>query len=66
MSVTDGTPAADEIKKNNDPIFAIGVNQNNLVHLEALASTGENGIRHFFHVRSYDVLDSIGKYINRK
>lgn len=64
VSVTDGTPAADEIKKDNNPIFAIGINQNNLVHLESLASTGDNGIRHFFHVRTYEVLDSIGKYIN--
>jgi hypothetical protein len=23
VSVTDGTPAADEIKKNNNPLFAI-------------------------------------------
>jgi hypothetical protein len=66
VSVTDGNQAANEIKKTNNPIFAIGVNNNNLVHLESIASTGVNGIRHFFHIRSYDVLQSIGKYINRK
>jgi hypothetical protein len=66
-SYTDGTPAADEIKsKNNNALFAIGVSQSKLLHLESLASTGDNGIKHFFHIRGYDVLESIGKYLNRK
>eukprot|EP01054_Gregarina_sp_Poly1_P006076 Gregarina_sp_Poly_1__6075@NODE_3205_length_1277_cov_20_744628_g2035_i0_p1_GENE_NODE_3205_length_1277_cov_20_744628_g2035_i0NODE_3205_length_1277_cov_20_744628_g2035_i0_p1_ORF_typecomplete_len367_score22_55VWA/PF00092_28/5_9e28CBM_14/PF01607_24/6_7e17CBM_14/PF01607_24/5_4e03CBM_14/PF01607_24/8_8e03VWA_2/PF13519_6/5e15VWA_3/PF13768_6/4_2e12VWA_CoxE/PF05762_14/2_2e10Sushi/PF00084_20/1_1e03Sushi/PF00084_20/4_9e05DUF2201/PF09967_9/0_002vWATerFlike/PF10138_9/0_016DUF1194/PF06707_11/0_024Peripla_BP_6/P len=65
VSSTDGTPAADIIKANNNPLFAIGVASTNLVHLETLASVGTNGIRHFFHTRNYDVLKSIGEYINR-
>jgi hypothetical protein len=67
MSETDGTPAADIIKKAGHPIFAIGIDpNNNLVHLEALASTGKNGIKHFFHVTSFEALENIGKYLNRK
>jgi hypothetical protein len=67
VSSTDGTPAADEIKKNGNPLFTIGIHQGtNLVHLEDLASTGDNGIKHFFHLTTYEALESIGKYLNRK
>ena len=67
VSTTDGTPAADAIKKAGNPLFAIGVDaNNNLVHLESLSSTGDNGIKHFFHVRNYEALENIGKYLNRK
>jgi hypothetical protein len=67
VSVTDGTPAADEVKRNGNPLFAIGIDQGtNLVHLESLASTGDNGIKHFFHLRTYEALENIGKYLNRK
>jgi hypothetical protein len=67
VSVTDGTPAADEIKRNGNPLFAIGIDKGtNLVHLEKLASTGDNGIKHFFHIRTYEALEDIGKYLNRK
>ena len=67
ISTTDGTPAADVIKKAGNPLFAIGIDTNtNLVHLESLASTGDYGIKHFFHVRGYDALANIGKYLNRK
>ncbi|GFG35330.1 hypothetical protein Cfor_11731, partial [Coptotermes formosanus] len=65
VSQTDGTPAADEIKRNGNPLFAIGIDQGtNLVHLEKLASTGDDGIKHFFHVRTYEALENIGKYLN--
>jgi len=67
ISSTDGTSAADVIKKGGNPLFAIGIDSNNnLVHLESLASTGDNGIKHFFHVTSYEALENIGKYLNRK
>ena len=67
MSETDGTPAADIIKNAGNPLFAIGIDsQNNLVHLESLSSTGENGIKHFFHITSYEALENVGKYLNRK
>jgi hypothetical protein len=67
ISTTDGTPAANIIKNAGNPLFAIGIDStNNLVHLESLASAGENGIRHFFHVTSYEALKHIGKYLNRK
>jgi len=67
QSETDGTPAADVIKKTGNPLFAIGIgSSNNLVHLESLSSTGENGIKHFFHVTNYEALENIGKYLNRK
>jgi len=67
ISSTDGTPAADIIKNAGNPLFAIGIHpQNYLVHLESLSSTGENGIKHFFHLRSYEALENIGKYLNRK
>jgi hypothetical protein len=67
MSQTDGTPAADEIKKAGNPIFAIGIDSfNNLVHLEELSSRGDNGIKHFFHIKTYETLENIGKYLNRK
>jgi hypothetical protein len=66
-SSTDGTPAADAIKKAGNPLFTIGIDWNsNLVHLESLSSTGDNGIKHFFHVRSYELLENIRKYLNRK
>ncbi|XP_021913984.1 sushi, von Willebrand factor type A, EGF and pentraxin domain-containing protein 1-like [Zootermopsis nevadensis] len=64
VSTTDGTPAANEIKSKNNALFTIGVSQSKLLHLESLASTGDNGIKHFFHIRSYDILQSIGKYLN--
>lgn len=63
-STTDGTPAADKIKAAGHPLFTIGVAQTRLLHLESLASAGDNGIKHFFHIRSYAVLESIGQYIN--
>ena len=67
ISETDGTPAANVIKNAGNPLFAIGIDtNNNLVHLESLASTGDNGIRHFFHIRNYEALENIGKYLNRK
>jgi hypothetical protein len=67
ISQTDGTPAADIIKKAGNPLFAIGIDStNNLVHLEALSSMGDNGIKHFFHITSYEALESIGQYLNRK
>jgi hypothetical protein len=67
MSETDGTPAADIIKGAGNPIFAIGIDSNtNLVHLENLSSTGDHGIKHFFHITSYEALENIGKYLNRK
>jgi hypothetical protein len=67
FSSTDGTPAADIIKKAGNPLFAIGIeSNNNLVHLEEIASMGDNGIKHFFHISGYDVLESIGQYLNRK
>lgn len=67
QSSTDGTTAADVIKKVGNPLFAIGIDwNNNLVHLESLSSTGDDGIKHFFHVRSYEALENIGKYLNRK
>ena len=67
ISDTDGNPAADIIKKAGNPLFAIGIDSdNNLVHLESLASTGANGIKHFFHITSYEALDNIGKYLNGK
>jgi CO dehydrogenase/acetyl-CoA synthase epsilon subunit len=67
ISTTDGTPAADVIKKAGNPLFAIGIDaNNNLVHLESLSSTGDNGIKHFFHITSYEALENIGKYLNRK
>jgi hypothetical protein len=67
ISETDGTPAADEIKKAGNPLFAIGIDLNSsLVHLESLSSIGDNGIKNFFHIRSYDALENIGKYLNRK
>jgi hypothetical protein len=66
VSSTDGTPAADIIKEAGNPLFAIGIDSNNnLVHLEALSSMGDNGIKNFFHVTSYEALDSIGQYFNR-
>jgi hypothetical protein len=65
MSQTDGTPAADVIKKAGNPLFAIGIDsQKNLVHLEALSSDGDNGIKHFFHISNYEALENIGKYLN--
>ena len=67
ISTTDGTPAADVIKKAGNPLFTIGIHSNNnLVHLETLASTGDNGIRHFFHITNYVVLENIGMYLKRK
>jgi hypothetical protein len=67
ISTTDGTPAANVIRNAGNPLFAIGIHSNNnLVHLESLASTGENGIRHFFHVTGFEALKNIGKYLNRK
>ena len=67
MSQDDGTPAADAIKNAGNPIFAIGIDsQNNLLHLEELSSRGDNGIKHFFHIKSYEALENIGKYLNRK
>jgi hypothetical protein len=55
QSSTDGTPAANAIKKAGNPLFAIGIDKNNnLVHLESLSSVGENGIKHFFHIISYE------------
>jgi hypothetical protein len=67
ISDTDGTPAANIIKKAGNPLFTIGIQSNNtLVHLEGLASTGENGIKHFFHIKSYKDLESIGHYLNGK
>jgi hypothetical protein len=67
VSQTDGTPAANTIKAAGNPLFAIGIHgTNNLVHLESLASTGENGIRHFFHVTSYEALENIGMYFRGK
>jgi hypothetical protein len=67
ISSTDGTPAADIIKRDGNPIFAIGIeSNNNLVHLESLASTGDNGIKLFFHITDYETLENIGKYLNRK
>ena len=66
-SSTDGTPAAEEIKKAGNPIFTIGIDsQNNLVHLESLSSRGAHGIKHFFHIKTYETLENIGKYLNRK
>jgi hypothetical protein len=66
-SQTDGTPAADIIKEAGHQIFTIGIDSNNnLVHLEALASTGDDGIKHFFHIKNYESLDHIGEYLNRK
>lgn len=67
VSSTDGTPAADEIKRNGNPLFTIGIDQGtNLVHLESLASADANGIRHFFHIRTFTALDEIGKYLTCK
>jgi hypothetical protein len=67
ISQTDASPAADTIKKAGYPLFAIGIDsQNNLVHLEAISSVGERGIKHFFHITSYEALQNIGKYLNRK
>jgi hypothetical protein len=67
MSETDGTPAADIIKGAGNHIFTIGINsENNLVYLETLASTGDDGIKHFFHITSYEALEHIGEYLNRK
>jgi hypothetical protein len=67
MSETDGTQEADIIKEAGHPIFAIGIDpNNNLVHLEALASTGDNAIKYFFHITSFEALENIGKYINCK
>ena len=66
-SATDGTTAADVIKKAGNTIFTIGIEgQNLLVHLEALSSRGANGIKHFFHIKSYETLENIGKYLKRK
>ena len=67
MSQDDGKPAADAIKNAGNPIFAIGIySYGSLVHLEELSSRGANGIKHFFHIKTYDVLENIGKYFNRK
>jgi hypothetical protein len=67
VSSTDGTPAADTIKAAGNPLFAIGIDaSNNLVHLESLSSTGENGIKYFFHVTSYEALENIGEYFKGK
>ena len=67
LSSTDGTPAADVIKNAGNPLFAIGIDaNNNLVHLESLASTRDNGIKHFFHITTYESLENIGNYLNRK
>jgi hypothetical protein len=67
VSTTDGTPAAEVIKKAGNPLFAIGIDKNNnLIHLESLSSTGDNGIKHFFHITSYEALENIGNYLNRK
>jgi hypothetical protein len=67
ISTTDGTPAADIIKKAGNPLFAIGIHPSvNLVHLETLSSIGDNGIRHFFHITNYEALERIGQYLNSK
>jgi hypothetical protein len=67
ISSTDGNPAADEIKKAGNPLFAIGISpNNNLVQLESLASTGDNGIKNFFYITNYEALENIGNYFNRK
>jgi hypothetical protein len=67
ISETDGTPAGNVIKNAGNPLFAIGIdNNNNLVHLESLASTGDYDIKHFFHIRNYEALKNIGNYFNRK
>jgi hypothetical protein len=67
QSETDGTSAADTIKAAGNPLFAIGIDSsNNLLHLEGLASMEDNGIKHFFHITSYEALENIGKYLNRK
>ena len=66
-STTDGTPTAEEIKKAGNPIFAIGIEgQNLLVHLEGISSRGAHGIKHFFNIKTYETLENIGKYFNRK
>jgi len=67
ISSTDGAPAGETIKNAGNPLFAIGIDtNNNLVHLESLSSTGDNGIKHFFHITNYEALENIGKYLNRK
>ncbi|KAJ9600290.1 hypothetical protein L9F63_009415, partial [Diploptera punctata] len=63
-SQTDGTSAADKIKAANYPLFTIGIGRTKLVHLEELSSSGANNIKHFFHFQDYDVLESIGEYLN--
>ncbi|PSN38749.1 hypothetical protein C0J52_16956 [Blattella germanica] len=62
-SQTDGTPAANQIKAAGHPIFAIGIGKA-LAHLESLSSQGANGIKHFFHLQDYSLLQSIGQYLN--
>jgi hypothetical protein len=67
ISQTDGTPAANIIKSLGNPLITIGIHSRiNLVHLEDLASVGDDGIRNFFHITSYEVLERIGRYINCK
>ena len=66
-SATDGTTAADVIKKAGNTIFTIGIEgQNLLVHLEGISSRGAHGIKHFFDIKTYETLENIGKYFNRK
>jgi hypothetical protein len=67
ISQTDGTPAANTIKAAGNPLITIVIHSTiNLVHLETLASVGDDGIRNFFHITSYEVLERIGRYLNRK
>jgi hypothetical protein len=66
ISQTDGTPAANIIKAAGNPLFAIGIHTSALVHLESLASMGDNGIRLFYHISNYQVLERIGQFLNRK
>ncbi|KAJ9600292.1 hypothetical protein L9F63_009417 [Diploptera punctata] len=65
ISETDATPAANALKNLDHPVFTIGVNKQRLTYVESLSSMGKNGIRHFFHTRDFDILKSIGSYINR-
>ncbi|XP_069674630.1 collagen alpha-1(XII) chain-like [Periplaneta americana] len=61
---TDATEPCNRIKAAKNPIFTIAVKDSKLHYVESLASLGDNGIKHFFHMRDFGILKSIGQYIN--
>ncbi|XP_069674629.1 cartilage matrix protein-like [Periplaneta americana] len=61
---TDATEPCNKLKAAKHPVFTIAVQKSILSYVESLASVGDNGIKHFFHTRDFEILKSIGQYIN--